>query len=245
MLPVDFIGFARSLFATLGFAANIYFWRGTNYFSSIADEKPLLHLWSFGIEEQFYLVFPLLLLLLARKAKSWAILAMGVLFITSFAGNVLALKVDGTSPAFYLLPTRAWKLEVGAFIALLPPKAISAPRTMAAYGYAGALLIVSSIATWPRLNLPLIPESIWAVIGTALIIYSGSCATHPIKRLLSGKVAVFFGLISYSLYLWHWPILVFLKYYLVRDLTLSEISNALFVCLPSPPKPPAMFRLPV
>jgi len=141
LLPVDLIGFARSLFATLGFVANIYFWRDSNYFSSVADEKPLLHLWSLGVEEQFYLIFPLLLLLLARKAKSWAILAMGCLCIASFASNVFALKVDGSSPAFYLLPTRAWELGVGAFIALLPPQSHACAKNH------GSLRIRGGVAT--------------------------------------------------------------------------------------------------
>lgn len=216
LLPADLVGFAKSLFATLGFAANVYFWRDTNYFSSVADEKPLLHLWSLGVEEQYYLVFPLILLLLTRK--SWALSGIIVLGIASFALDLLALKVDGALPAFYLLPTRAWELAAGALIALIPPAAAVTPIA----GYAGALLLASGIAVGPRLYPAFLPDSLFVVAGTALLVYGASHDKHPVGRLLSSKALVFVGLISYSLYLWHWPILVLSKYFLVRDLTTVE-----------------------
>jgi len=87
-----------------------------------------------------------------------------------------------------------------------------APKTMAAYGYAGALLLVISIAAGQRLNLLSMPESALIVTATALIIYSGSQGAHQVSRWLASPSLVFFGLISYSLYLWHWPILVMLKH---------------------------------
>lgn len=216
LLPADLAGFSKSLFATLGFAANIYFWRDTNYFSGTADEKPLLHLWSLGIEEQYYLVFPLLLLLLARK--SWALPGILILGAASFALDLLALKADGAVPAFYLLPTRVWELAVGALIAFVPPAIAATPIA----GYAGALLVATGIAAGSRLHPSFLPDSLFVVIGTALLILGASREKHPVGRLLSCKPLVFVGLISYSLYLWHWPILVLSKYFLVRDLTLTE-----------------------
>lgn len=229
LLPIDLVGFARSIFATLGFVANVYFWRDANYFSRVAEEKPLLHIWSLGVEEQFYVIFPLLLLLLARKTKAWASICIAGLCIGSLIVNVFALKFDAYLPAFYLLPARAWELGAGALIALLPARTASAPRTMAAYGYIGAALIVFCIATglkgW-RLNHPFIPESLLVVIGTSLLIHSGSREKHLMSRLLSWSGLVFVGLISYSLYLWHWPIIVLSRYYLVRDLTMPEMGVA-------------------
>lgn len=229
LLPIDLISFARSIFATLGFAANVYFWRDANYFSRVAEEKPLLHIWSLGVEEQFYVLFPLLLLLLARKTKEWASVSIAVLCVGSLFINALALKFNAYLPAFYLLPARAWELGAGALIALLPLRIISAPRIMAVYGYIGVVLIVFCITTestgW-RLNHPFIPESLFVVIGTSLVIYSGSHERHLVNHLLSWSGLVFVGLISYSLYLWHWPIIVFSKYYLVRDLTMPEMAAA-------------------
>lgn len=229
LLPIDLASFARSMFATLGFAANVYFWRDADYFARVAEEKPLLHMWSLGVEEQFYVLFPLLLLLLARKTREWTLISIAGLCICSLIINALALKFNAYLPAFYLLPTRAWELGAGALIALLPPKVISAPRTMAVYGYTGAVLIAFCIATgstgW-RLNYPFVPESLLVVIGTSLVIYSGSREKYLVNRLLSWSGLVFVGLISYSLYLWHWPIIVFSRYYLVRDLTMPEMAAA-------------------
>lgn len=231
LLPIDLIGFARSVFATLGFVANVYFWRDTGYFDRVAEEKPLLHLWSLGVEEQFYVLFPLLVLLLARKAKAWASISIAGLCFGSLIVNVFALKWGAFLPAFYFLPSRAWELGAGALIALIPPTVMLAPRTMAVYGYAGAALIILSIATGGQFNLPFIPESLLIVIGTSLLIYSGSSEKHLLIRLLSWRGLVFVGLISYSLYLWHWPIIVLSKYYLVRDLTIPEMGCALAVMI--------------
>ena len=110
LLPADLKGFGRSLLATLFFVANIYFWRDTNYFSRTAEDKPLLHMWSLGIEEQFYIVMPFLLAILAfrwRRAAVWFVLAIVLL---SFGLNVFANRIGAQNPAFYLLPTRAWEL---------------------------------------------------------------------------------------------------------------------------------------
>ncbi len=229
LLPIDLIGFARSLFATLGFAANFYFWRDTGYFDRVAEEKPLLHIWSLGVEEQFYVLFPLLLLLLARNAKRWALMSIAGLCICSLIVNAFALKFGAYLPAFYLLPARAWELGVGALIALIPRTFVFGKRTLAVCGIAGAALIVLSLSKLVQLNYLFIPESLWVVIGTSLIIYSGSLDKHPVSRLLSWSGLVFVGLISYSLYLWHWPILVLFKYYLVRDLTSQEMAAAITI----------------
>lgn len=229
LLPIDLIGFARSLFATLGFVANIYFWRDADYFSRLATEKPLLHIWSLGVEEQFYVLFPLLLLLLARKGKVWTSTTIAGLCFGSLIINMFALKFGASTPAFYLLPTRAWELGAGALIALLPPKVRFSPRTMSGYGYLGAVLIILSIATGWRLNQLFIPEAFLIVLGTSLLIYSGSHERNLVSRGLSWSGLVFVGLISYSLYLWHWPIIVFSQYYLVRDLTIPEMGAAIVV----------------
>ncbi|MBK8396346.1 MAG: acyltransferase [Leptospiraceae bacterium] len=225
-LPLDLIGFAKSIFATLTFVANIYFWRDTNYFSRVAEEKPLLHLWSLGVEEQFYLLFPLLLLFLFRKAKSWTLIVLVGFCFGSLVSNVFALKFGANLPAFYLLPTRVWEICAGAIIALLPTKFEFTPKTMAGFGYAGLTLIIVSLTTSWHWNLPFVPDPFFVVLGTTFILYSGLRERHLVNSLLSRRWIVFIGLISYSLYLWHWPVIVFLKYYLVRDLTISEMIGA-------------------
>lgn len=229
LLPIDLIGFARSLFATLGFVANVYFWRDTNYFSRIAQEKPLLHIWSLGVEEQFYLIFPLLLFFLARKSKKWTSTSIAGLCLVSFIVNMFALRLGASIPAFYLLPTRAWELGAGALLALLPPNVQFPQKKNTLWGVIGAGLVILGITTgW---QLPhFTPDPLFVVVGTALLIYSGAHESNPVRRILSWKGLVFIGLISYSLYLWHWPIIVFSQYYLVRALTPPE-KVAAFVAM--------------
>ncbi|TIL51510.1 MAG: acyltransferase [Mesorhizobium sp.] len=105
LLPADLIGYGKSMLATLGFVANIYFWRDTDYFSRAAEAKPLLHVWSLGVEEQFYIVFPLLIAAFARFWPRATFPAIALLTVLSLAANCLALRIGGASPAFFLLPT--------------------------------------------------------------------------------------------------------------------------------------------
>jgi len=226
LLPADLVGYGRSLLATLAFAANIYFWRDTNYFSRAAEEKPLLHLWSLGVEEQFYILFPLLLALLARFWPRGAIPVLVMLVVGSFALNVLALMVGGDSPAFFLLPTRAWELGLGALLAVLPARFFPRGVPAGALAVGGAGLVLLGLLA-PLQSWPFVPVALPAVVGCALLILAGHQRTPAMNRLLTLRPVVFVGLISYSLYLWHWPIIVFGQYYLVREFNLPEIIAAL------------------
>lgn len=216
LLPIDLIGFAKSLFATIAFVANVYFWRDADYFSRAAEEKPLLHIWSLGVEEQFYVLFPMLLLLLARYARGHAPTWISTLVVASFVLNVVAIQVGGASPAFYLLPTRAWQLGAGALVAV----STHAPngRAAEALSLVGAAFIAFGLVTGGEALPAYLPPAVPATVGTALVIWSGARNVPLASQLLCRRWIVFVGLISYSLYLWHWPIIVFLKYYLVRDL---------------------------
>jgi peptidoglycan/LPS O-acetylase OafA/YrhL len=226
LLPTDLMGYSRSLLATLVFSANLYFWRDTNYFSQAAEQKPLLHIWSLGVEEQFYVLFPLLLLLLARRWPHRALSVIAMLTIASFAANIFVVHMGGGVSAFFLLPTRAWELGVGAVLALLPDQV--GPRAAASNLLApvGALAIAAGILH-PVDSCWYFPVALPAVIGTALIILAGKHGSPSINRVLRWRPMVFIGLISYSLYLWHWPIIVFGRYYLVREFTVSEELAAL------------------
>jgi len=230
LLPSDLIGYGRSLLATLVFSANLYFWRDTNYFSTAAEQKPLLHIWSLGVEEQFYIVFPLILFFLARWWPRRALHAVAVLTIGSLTVNMLAVLFGASLPAFFLLPTRAWELGFGAVLALLPPHA--APRGAAAGLCAsiGALLIAIGIIH-PIDSVWFVPVAVPAVVGTGLLILAGEHHTPLVNRFLRLRPIVFFGLISYSLYLWHWPIIVLSQYYLVRPLTLLEMVAAMVMMI--------------
>jgi peptidoglycan/LPS O-acetylase OafA/YrhL len=229
LLPTDLVGYGKSLLATLGFVANIYFWRDTNYFSPAATTKPLLHLWSLGVEEQFYILLPPLLMLLARTWRAAALPAVILLTLLSLAANILLTRAGGASPAFFLLPTRGWELGIGAILALLPPNFVL--RGMLAHGaaYLGSALIVLGLAT--AIDVGILPVALPVTVGTALLVLSGSQLPPVPNRVLQFAPLVWSGLISYSLYLWHWPIIVLGQYWLVRDFNTFEAAAAVILML--------------
>jgi peptidoglycan/LPS O-acetylase OafA/YrhL len=229
LLPIDLMGFGRSLLATVAFVANIYFWRDTDYFSRVAEEKPLLHIWSLGVEEQFYMLFPLLLLLIAAKARKRVAMWIGMVVIGSVLLNVFLLRIGGALPAFYLLPTRAWELAVGALIAVKYGDVPFSPRSALTLSCVGLVLISFGLLTGRALLPSWMPDAVPVVVGTGVLLLSGSQRQSFVYRCLSSRPVVFVGLISYSLYLWHWPVIVLLKYYLVRDLRAIEVVVAVGV----------------
>lgn len=225
LLPSDLTGYGKSLLASLAFVANIYFWRDTNYFSPDAETRPLLHLWSLSVEEQFYLIFPVLLWLLARYAARYALLGVTGVTAISLALNIAALRYDASGPAFFMLPTRAWELGCGAILALAPSRWQPDVKCSQALMFAGMALVAASLVV----PMPAtVPAPILCVFATSIVIFAGRYQTAPIIFRL--RPVIFVGLISYSLYLWHWPIIVLLKYYLVTD-TINPLISLMSVIL--------------
>lgn len=198
-------------------AANIHFWWAldSGYFAANSKQVPLLHLWSLGVEEQFYLLWPALLWLLCRWTNTRIRLALLVaLIVGSFALAQASLSVDAKF-AYYMLPTRAGELGLGALLGLLSPR-LSPGRhgsiLASAAGYsllAASLFVLDGTSSFPGVNA-LLP-----CLGAALLIYSTECsASNPLNAPLRTRTMVGIGLLSYSLYLWHWPVLALYRYLL-------------------------------
>ncbi|OGQ25213.1 MAG: hypothetical protein A2138_06185 [Deltaproteobacteria bacterium RBG_16_71_12] len=210
LLPVAFRDYGQSVVATTLFSSNLLFWRESGYFEGAAHTKPLLHTWSLSVEEQFYLVLPPLLLAIKRflsgRYASW---------LLAIAALSLALAVDAVRRepmlAFYLVPHRAWELLLGSLLAVSGRRRIDDPRLRTALALAGLCLILGSVCcydeTTPFPGVAAIPPC----LGALLIIATGREGPTFVHRLLQLRPLVVVGEISYSLYLWHWPIIVFVR----------------------------------
>ena len=232
LLPEDYEQLAESTIYQQLMLANNFFYQNLNYFDGPSETKALLHTWSLAVEEQFYLVFPLLLILLRRYSDRMAASILAAFAILSFAYSHWATN-NAPSAAFFLLPSRMWELLVGALLVYAPqPKSKSQhwQEIASLVGIAGILaagLLFDATTPFPG-TAALVP-----CFATALIIYSSSHTQTKIGKLLSYKGIVFIGLISYSLYLWHWPILALLRYNTNQPLTTASQCVALglsFLC---------------
>ena len=210
-LPEDMKSFSQSLIAVSTFTSNIYFWYTSGYFDAAAELKPLLHTWSLAVEEQYYIIFPIFLVLTWRLGKRWIwiVSALVVIAIMSMTAAQWG-SINNPEAAFFLLPARSWELLIGALVACYDANSHTTNQSQLA-SFVGLLLITLAVFAFdkkmpfPNL-LALIPT-----IGAALVILYAKQKTI-VGKLLGSKPFVGVGLISYSAYLWHQPLFVFAKY---------------------------------
>lgn len=238
LLPNDYVMFSRSIIWVSAYLANIFYWKEYGgYFAGDTQEAPILHTWSLAVEEQFYLVWPIALIIsykLLGKHKTVILSILGTIAFVALSEIATKMTIGA---AYYLLPTRAYELMIGASLALawhrLPNSNKWLTDLLSVVGLVAILYSAFTLTkydSFPGLN------ALFSTIGAALLLYTnreGLISVYGndgnqgiVNKLISNKLFVFIGLISYSLYLWHWPMIVVVNY-LAIDMTL--LSRSLLV----------------
>jgi peptidoglycan/LPS O-acetylase OafA/YrhL len=208
--------FFRSIAAVVTFTSNFFFWFQTGYFDHAAVEKPLLHTWSLAVEEQFYLALPILLWALLRFFRGGRIAlptALGALALASFALSIWLMRTGRSANAFFMSPPRAWEFLIGGLVAT--PGFPALRNALAQQIARGIALMLIAIPIFSLRQGPGFPgfNALTPCIGAAMFIWSGIGVPTPTRGRYSPlHVVKFFGQISYSLYLWHWPLFTFVRF---------------------------------
>ena len=226
LFPGDLRSLSASAAAATGFVSNIWFEFTTGYFGQSAEAMPLLHTWSLGVEEQFYIVHPLLVVAVRRFAPTRLKPVLALTAVASFGlGLWMALAVP--THAFYALPGRVWELGLGALVAVGAAPRVANGRARDGLALGGLALIGLGYAVIRPNSLFPVPWAALPAVGTALLIAYGAGAVS--ERLLAWAPLRWIGAISYSLYLWHWPIITFWR--LRYDMTLAPSDTVVVVAL--------------
>jgi peptidoglycan/LPS O-acetylase OafA/YrhL len=226
--PNDLRHLAQGIVATTLFLSNVLFWWQSGYFGAELDQLPLLHTWSLSIEEQFYATFPIYLLLLNRYLPSRR---CGVTLALAASSFILSAVLVHLFPAatFFLPFTRAWELLIGALLAIAPIPKLDGATHRPVFAVAGVAMVATAVLFYSdRTTFPG-TTALLPALGTALLIWAGQDTTDPVTKLLSRRWMVFLGKRSYSLYLWHLPLLAFSSYLSVNEL--SWLQTTLILAL--------------
>ena len=210
----DLINFSKSLFYSIFFSSNFFFWLDGGYFGANDKLKPLLHLWSLAVEEQFYIFFPIIFYFILKFSKKIEIIILIVLFfiLSSLVLNIYLVNLGGQNPAFFLLPTRIWNFGFGILAMLLYISKNKFHTDLEIIFY--ILMIIIGFV----LKIPYLPENFIIILFSLMILKKKFPKKFILHFLFHNKVVQYIGIISFSLYLWHWPMLVFLEYYYVTEI---------------------------
>lgn len=232
MQPKDIKIYGASLAAQAGFLQNVAFWQEGNYFD-LALVRPLLHTWSLAVEEQFYLLFPFLVLAIRWRPK-WATALMVLTLLSSLALGFVGMRAS-VAMTFFLLPFRVWEFMVGVLVAVLYKRwqhksvtyGTQVIASVAVLG--GVIMVIASIAGFREDAAFPGPQSILALTGTGLVMCAQAHTLPWLDRAFAHPVIQHIGQVSYSWYLWHWPVLSLHYLYVWREMTLAESVAALVI----------------
>lgn len=222
MLPSQFKSFGESLAAVSVFLSNVLFWREVGYFAPPAELKPLLHTWSLAVEEQYYVIFPIALAAIWRINKKWAVPAITLVTLISFAACEWGWR-HKPDAAYFLFPTRAWEILIGSLCAFpLRNRQVAGNGVLSGIGLA---MVISPIFVYDQSFPYPSAYTLVPVLGTAMVVVFAKAPTWTAK-LLGLRPFVAIGLVSYSAYLWHQPLFVF-----ARIRSIGEVPRGLMALL--------------
>ena len=224
---VDLINFSKSLIYSIFFSSNFYFWLDGGYFGPNDRLKPLLHFWSLGVEEQFYIFFPVLFYLIIKNLKSknlvfWLVFAVSIL---SLFLNIFLINLGGFNPAFFLLPTRVWNFGFGVLAMLLFVSQKKKHNNLEIFFFSSLLMVGFFY------KIPHLPENFIIIFFSFMILKKKFPKKFILDFIFHNRIIQYIGLISFSLYLWHWPILVFVEYYFVNELDVFKRIFTLIIAI--------------
>lgn len=222
LLPIQYVSFSRSLIAASLFFSSFHFRSENGYFDLTSEQKPLLHTWSLSVEEIYYIFFPLLLIWIYRNPSKLRLNVLTLIGVISFIGVTLALIRNPESrAAFFLPPGRAWEFLLGTAVAIVPVTAFKHRIFAQAGSGLGLVLILGSAIGYSEDTVFPGPAALLPCLGTALIIAAGQQQSTIVSRLFSLTPLVWIGRASYSLYMWHWPLIVLTVQYFGEPLTVQ------------------------
>lgn len=226
--PDDYHDLGRSVRYQSVFAANLYFLKETSYFAAEAELQPLLHMWSLAVEEQFYIIYPLLLLAIAKFLPRWRLPILLAIFFASLALSSWYVYQDSAA-TFFLLHFRAWELLLGGLLVFLPSSQVTTRPIRELASITGLVLVLYAVIRFKHNMVFPGLTALVPVLGAGLIIWAGE--SSGVNRVLAWRPIVFIGLISYSLYLWHWPFIAYTRYWLMDAFALPHQLLILLVSL--------------